>query len=476
MNDTIHDQRFKLLPSVDELLTAAVAEGIGTELGHTSRLANARFAVGELRQRIAKTTDTQPTGRSEMLREALELFERSCRDEDALRMRSVINATGVVIHTNLGRAPLSDAAANAVNDIAAGYSNLECDITTGKRGKRGAAAEALICQLNEAEAAIIVNNCAAAAFLVMSVFGSGGEVIVSRGELVEIGGDFRVPDVLERSGATLREVGTTNRTKISDYAKAVGPETKMLLRVHPSNYRIIGFTEMPTVAALAGLSKEKGLVFFEDAGSGAMVDLSEFGLAGEPLISRSISDGADIVSFSGDKLLGGPQCGIIVGRSDLIETIRRHPLYRALRVDKLAYAALEATLGSYARRTHFEEIPVLRMLTMTPEELEARTRRFADKLKTSLAQDTHLEIEVITGRSAIGGGSAPGVEPETTLLAITSKRNPPTELENQLRRADRPVIARIAEDRLLIDLRTVSSEDEQKLIGVLAGIAICETA
>ncbi len=469
MNDTPDNNRFKLLPSVDEVLTAAGTDGIGAELGHASRVAKARLAVAELRKRVA--VDSSSADRSEMLPEALELFKHFCSNEHALRMQPVINATGVVIHTNLGRAPLSEAAANAVRDIASGYSNLEYDLTTGTRGKRGAAAEALICQLTGAEGALTVNNCAAAAFLVLTVFASGGEVIVSRGELVEIGGDFRVPDVLERSGATLREVGTTNRTKIGDYARAVGPETKMLLRVHPSNYRIVGFTEMPSVAALSGLAKEKGIVFFEDAGSGALVDLSDFGLGDEPLISRSISDGTDIVSFSGDKLLGGPQCGIIVGRADLVETIRRHPLYRALRVDKMAYAALEATLASYARETHFEEIPVLRMLAMTAYELDARTRRFAEKLRSSLTAETHLKIEVVSGKSAIGGGSAPGVEPETTLLAITSRSMSAEQVAGRLRGSDPPLIGRIEDQTLLLDLRTVFETDDDTLKNALELIA-----
>lgn len=463
MNQSFQNQRFKLLPSVDEVLTAADTDGIGSVLGHVSRVANARFAIAELRKRLANATENDPAGRSEMLRDAVELFKHVCSNEQALRMQSVINATGVVIHTNLGRSPLSDAAANAVRDIAAGYSNLEYDLTTGKRGKRGAAAESLICQLTGAEAACIVNNCAAAAFLVLSVFGNGGEVIVSRGELVEIGGDFRVPDVLERSGSTLSEVGTTNRTKIGDYAKAIGPETKMLLRVHPSNYRIIGFTEMPSVAALAGLAKENGIVFFEDAGSGALVDLSEFGLGDEPLISRSIADGANIVSFSGDKLLGGPQCGIIVGRRDLIETIRRHPLYRALRVDKMAYAALEATLSSYARESHFEEIPVLKILSMKREELERRAAEFTAELRREMPDDSPLTVEVVIGKSAIGGGSAPGVEPETALISVVSAKHSAEALSNAFREGKPPVIGRIVDDTFYLDLRTVFTIDEATL-------------
>jgi L-seryl-tRNA(Ser) seleniumtransferase len=352
----------------------------------------------------------------------------------------------------------------------AGYCSLEYDVSSGRRGRRGGWAEDLLCRSTGAEAAAIVNNCAAAAFLVLTSLACGREVIISRGELVEIGGDFRIPDVLEQSGAELREVGTTNRTKLSDYAKAVNDRTGMLLRVHPSNYRVIGFTERPEAAAIARLAREKGIVFYEDAGSGALIDLSEFGLGEEPVIARSIRDGVDIVTFSGDKLLGGPQAGLIVGRTDLIEKVRRHPLYRALRAGKLVYGALEATLESYARGRAFAEIPVLKMIAADQALLDRRVRAFADRLKPQLAGRAELSVTIVDGNSVIGGGSAPGVQPEATLLAIASKGMSAAEIERRLRAFDPPVIARIEANQVLIDLRTVDASDEDLLSKAIVSV------
>jgi L-seryl-tRNA(Ser) seleniumtransferase len=341
----------RMLPSTDELLMSDVGNELLRELGRKPVTALARAAINELRAELMRDISQAP-GRNEiyskksLLADASRKLHARSRARSSTKLRRVINATGVIIHTNLGRAPLSPEAVDAVRE-ASGYCTLEYNASTGKRGRRGAYAEDLLMELTGAEAAIIVNNCAAAAFLVLTVFAKGVEVIVSRGELVEIGGDFRIPDVLVQSGAVLREVGTTNRTKIADYQDAIGENTKLLMRVHPSNYRIVGFTESPSVAQLAELADKNSLLLYEDAGSGALVDLSEFGLADEPLVSASVADGADIVTFSGDKLLGGGQAGIIVGRRDLIERVRKHPLYRALRVDKLAYAALQATLETY---------------------------------------------------------------------------------------------------------------------------------
>jgi len=377
----------------------------------------------------------------------------------------VINATGVIVHTNLGRSPLPENAVRALAETASGYCTLEYDIESGKRGPRGRYAEQLLAQLTGADAAVIVNNCAAAAFLVLTVFASGREVIVSRGELVEIGGDFRVPDVLAQSGAVMREVGTTNRTRLADYQNAVSENTAMILRVHPSNYRIIGFTSTPTLAEIADAAHEKGLIVFEDAGSGALNSLAEFGLADEPVISDSIADGADIVSFSGDKLLGGSQAGLIVGKQELIERIRKHPLYRALRVDKLSYAVIEATLDSYARGEAFEDVPAIRMIAMPADDLAMRATEFLGRIENG-----SLIAELTPGNSVIGGGAAPSVRLETTLIALTHKNASADEFGLKLRSADPPVIARIEDDKVLIDLRTVSREEESELVGVLAGI------
>jgi L-seryl-tRNA(Ser) seleniumtransferase len=370
----------------------------------------------------------------------------------------------VIIHTNLGRAPLSATALEAIRE-AAGYSTLEFDIATGRRGRRGGNAESMLAELTGAEAAVIVNNCAAAAFLVLSVFAKGGEAIVSRGELVEIGGDFRVPDVMVQSSATLIEVGTTNRTKLADYERAIGENTRLVMRVHPSNYRIIGFTEKPSLADLASLCSRKGILLYEDAGSGAMVDLSRFGLSDEPQIGRSISDGAGIVTFSGDKLLGATQAGLIVGRRDSIERLRKHPLYRALRVDKLTYAALEATLDAHLSETAEENVPVMRMLSLTKEALTERVQVFVERLQETVSPES---IELIDGESVVGGGSAPAVRLETKLLALKPSTISSEALEKNLRESEQPVIARIEDDRVLIDLRTVEPADEIALLNVVA--------
>ena len=317
-------------------------------------------------------------------------------------------------------------------------------------------------ELTGAEAAVVVNNCAAAAFLVLSVFAKDGETIVSRGELVEIGGDFRVPDVLTQSGSSLREVGTTNRTRLSDYEKAIGPNTKVLMRVHPSNYKIIGFTEKPSLADLAKLARDRDLLLYEDAGSGAIVDVTPFGLPDEPVISRAIADGADIVTFSGDKLLGGSQAGVAVGRRELIERLRKHPLYRALRVDKLVYAALDATARAYLRDQAEHEVPVLRMISLTRDAIEKRARELADKLRQRVGGD--VLIELVDGSSVVGGGAAPGAKLETMLIAIGRDSVSPEVVELKLRMSETPVIARIENDRVVIDLRTVDEREEDELV------------
>jgi L-seryl-tRNA(Ser) seleniumtransferase len=372
----------------------------------------------------------------------------------------------------LGRAPLSENAIEALTRNVAGYCTLEYDLKTGGRGKRGARAESLLCELTGAESALVVNNCAAAAFLVLTVLARGGEVVISRGELVEIGGDFRVPDVLEQSGAVLKEVGTTNRTKISDYELAISENTQLLLRVHPSNYRIVGFTAAPDLSELAELAHNKNLLLYEDAGSGAVFHLSKYGLTDEPVINDSIKAGADVVTFSGDKLLGGVQSGLIVGRGEVIEKIRKHPLYRALRVDKLIYAALEATLESFRRETALEEIPVLRMLSMTNAELKIRASRFAKRLIKNRGANKQLEIKVVEGTSVVGGGSAPTAHRATALLALEHAEISATKLEEVLRLSKPPIITRILEGKVLIDLRTVSDSEEVELLKILTNVNV----
>jgi L-seryl-tRNA(Ser) seleniumtransferase len=376
----------------------------------------------------------------------------------------VINATGVILHTNLGRAPLSDAARQAMQ-TAAGYCSLEYDIAAGVRGRRGSKSEDVLIELTGSGAALIVNNCAAAALLVLSTLARDGETIVSRGELVEIGGDFRVPDVMAQSGTRMVEVGTTNRTGLIDYRKALSDQSRLVMRVHTSNYRIVGFTKTPTLSELAELAHSAGLPLYEDAGSGALIDLTTHGIGGEPVISGSLEAGADVVTFSGDKLLGGPQAGIIVGRSELIERMRANPLYRALRADKIRLAALEKTLEAYSRD---EEVPVRRMIAMTATEIGER----ADRLiaSTSKRLSAGLSLQKIEGESAVGGGSAPTSPLPTFLISVTSSSQTANEIENALRQSDPPIIVRIVDDRVLIDLRTVAESEEAEIQKALASL------
>lgn len=455
------------LPSVDELLRSKMGLQIASVAGAERSAALARQAIAELRKELhASSADSS---KADLAAQAISKFENAWRSEQLSRTRRVINATGVVIHTNLGRAPLTDGAREAIAE-AAGYCTLEYDLASGKRGKRGVRVEKLIVELTGAEDALVVNNCAAAAFFVLKVFAEGGEVVVSRGELVEIGGDFRVPDVLSESGATLREVGTTNRTKLADYEKAISKKTRLLLRVHPSNYRIVGFTATPSVADLATLARKHKVWLYEDIGSGALIDLAGAGLTDEPVVRRSLADGADVVTFSGDKLLGGPQAGIIAGKRRVVESLRKHPLYRALRADKLILAGLEATLEGY-RRQPLGEIPVLQMLSAEPDEIGARVERFAAALKKKLRGKGNLKFEITDGESAVGGGAAPAAKIRTRLLALTHQTLPVQRLEQILRLSDPPVITRIADGRVMIDLRTVSESETAELLEAVIALA-----
>jgi L-seryl-tRNA(Ser) seleniumtransferase len=372
----------------------------------------------------------------------------------------------VILHTNLGRAPLSEAAAAAIARTATRYSNVEYDIESGERGKRDVHTARLLAQLVGAEAAIVVNNNAAAVFLVLNTLAKGAEVIVSRGELIEIGDGFRIPDIMAESGAVLREVGTTNRTRIRDYERAINERTRLLLRVHPSNFRITGFTERPSLGDLVAVGQRFQLPVFEDLGSGCLADLAASGVS-EPFARASCEAGAAIVSFSGDKLLGGPQAGIIAGKQEFVEKIRRNPLFRALRVDKLTIAALEVTLQAYIRGA-LDEVPALRMIRMTAEEIRERTTQFAERLRKSPHKDVRFEVR--EGFSVIGGGSTPDQQLPTWVLAIASRRRSAAELEERLRKPERgvPVIARIEDDSLILDLRTVLPGEEAPLVAAVA--------
>ncbi|REJ75438.1 MAG: L-seryl-tRNA(Sec) selenium transferase [Acidobacteria bacterium] len=452
---------FRDLPSVDQLLKSEAAEEFAARFGRESAAEAARSAIADLREELQRN-DNRADDRDDLLRAAEARIEEALRKEVRSGLSRVINATGVIIHTNLGRSPLSERALDAIRD-AAGYCALEYDLETGNRGRRGSRAESLAAELTGAEDALIVNNCAAAAVLVLSSLCDGGEAIVSRGELVEIGGDFRVPDVMERSGARLVEVGTTNRTKIADYEKAVSEDTRLLVKVHPSNYRIVGFTSAPSVRELAELAHSKGILFYEDAGSGALVDLSGFGMDDEPVIRTSVSEGADVVTFSGDKLLGSIQSGFVVGKAEVIQSIRSNPLYRALRPSKIIYAALEATLGAFRRGKMFEEIPVLKMLARSLDEIEESTVSFAGGLGDRTSNIVGAKVAVVDGSSVVGGGSAPNAHQPGKLISLSHASVGANEIERRLRNNEPPVIARIEDDKVVLDLRTVDESDLEEL-------------
>jgi L-seryl-tRNA(Ser) seleniumtransferase len=376
----------------------------------------------------------------------------------------VINATGVVLHTNLGRSPLSIDALDAVKEASGGYCNLEYDVESGERGSRQHHLEELLRSLTGASAAYAVNNNAAAVLLVLTALARGREVIVSRGELVEIGDSFRLPDIMHQSGARLVEVGTTNRTRPSDYLNAIGPDTALIMKIHPSNFRIVGYSEDVSLAELVAIAGPQFIPVVEDMGSGSLVDLAPAGLPGEHTAARSIEAGADLVTFSGDKLLGGPQAGIIVGSSDYVESVRRHPLARALRIDKMSVAALEATLRSYLDpEKAFQDVPALRMLSEPADAVRARARR----LKRMLGATGALAVEIVGEESRAGGGSLPLTVIPTWCLRLTRSSRPAESLERELRAGEPPVLGRVKDDALLLDLRTVADADLPLLAGAI---------
>ena len=417
----------------------------------------ARSVIAEVRA-LVRDGASEPTSNG-LLAEAVRRMEATAQRESQSGIKVVINATGVVLHTNLGRAPLSSAARAAI-DEAARYCSLEYDLESGARGGRGTRVESLLKDLTGAEDALVVNNCAAAALLILKVLAGDGETIVSRGELVEIGGDFRVPDVMANSGTRMVEVGTTNRTHLHDYQRAINANTRLIMRVHPSNYRIVGFASAPERAELAALVHEAGLPLYEDAGSGQLADLRKYGVVDEPVVREIVESGVDVVSFSGDKLLGSAQAGLIVGRREIVSRLRKHPLYRALRSDKLRLAALEATLVAHHRDAAETEVPVIAMLSLSGEELERRARSLVDG----------LNVELLAGESALGGGAGPTSTFPTTLIAVTHPRKSAQELEQELRNYSPPIISRIAEGKVLLDLRTVFEDELPAIRAALAKI------
>jgi len=472
---------YRKLPSVDQLARRAGLAPLVMQEGQVAVTDAARAVLSSMRNEIdAGRLDAK--GIELALSHIDAAVERQLRQMLRYSLKPLINATGVILHTNLGRATLSAAAIDHIRETCLTYSNLEFDLTTGQRGKRDVHVERLFATLLQnstqqlaatarsslAEkkiSTIVVNNNAAAVLLALNTLAEGGEVIVSRGELVEIGGSFRIPDVMAKSNAVLREVGTTNRTRIRDYEQAINEKTRLLLRVHRSNFEITGFTEQPELGELVGLARERKIPFMEDLGSGALFDLRSVGVTGEPSVLDSLRAGVDIVTYSGDKLLGGPQAGIISGRADLVARMRSNSLFRALRVDKLVYAALEATLMAYIKGDH-DAISTVRMMRLSKHQIATRAEAIAKELSTS-----KLLVELIDGESVIGGGAAPSAVLPTRLIAISRDGLSADEVAASLRASHPPVISRVEQGRVLLDLRTVFPEQDEVLIQTLQQIA-----
>lgn len=450
--------QFRLLPSVDELLLSPLGQELCAHYTRALTLQALRVSLDEARADIRSGLSCPPS--AALLATTRARLERVQRPH----LQAVINATGVIINTNLGRAPLSLDALEAIRGVAGGYSNLEYDLEVGERSSRHEHVSALLRELTGAEAALVANNNAAAVLLALSTLASGREVLISRGQLVEIGGGFRVPDVMRQSGCSLVEVGTTNRTRLGDYAAALTERTALLLSVHPSNFQITGFTESTPLRDLAELAHQHGLLIMEDQGSGCLVASEEYGLTHEPRPQESLSAGADVVCFSGDKLLGGPQAGILLGKAEIIQRIARHPLMRALRIDKMTLAALEATLRHYQRGEAATHIPIWRMIALSERNIAQRASLWAEQLR---AQGIASRLQ--RGTSTIGGGSLPGETLPTTLLALEATQIALSleELSRRLRARPIPIITRIYRDALLLDPRTVLAEQDLEVVSAL---------
>lgn len=439
---------YRALPSVDAILSneqvRSLADGSNDVV--TSIV---REAIDRARASVSK--GGAPPTHDEIVETVLGLAETVFSPS----LRPVINATGVIIHTNLGRAPLSDAAIQAIADVSRGYSNLEFDLVSGERGSRYSHLETVLQGLTGAEAAIAVNNNASALLLALSALGQGKEVVISRGQAVEIGGGFRIPDVMHQSGVRLKEVGTTNRTYVRDYERSIGEDTVAIMRVHASNFRVVGFTESPSITELGQLARERDVLLIDDIGSGALVETQQFGLAPEPTVQDSLAAGSDLVLFSGDKLLGGPQAGIIVGRSELIARLRRHPLARAVRMDKASIAGLTATLIHYLRGEALEKVPVWAMIAMPVEETQRRARRIARAIGPS--------ARVVDARSMVGGGSLPEESLPSKAVSLAGEGAYLTRLAQRLREGNPPVVGRIERDALILDPRTIRKDQIKPL-------------
>jgi len=497
---------FQKLPSTDELLRQAEMQALIEREGHAAVAESIRVVLARLRQEIASGQIADVDGESlDLALDGLSAaVERQLRQSLSYSLLALVNATGVILHTNLGRAPLAATALDHVRATASAYSNLEFDLATGERGKRDVHVDRLFQKLlddalpsfarpdasaplragsrarlsppeserrgsEQTISTIVVNNNAAAVLLALNSLAEGGEVIVSRGELVEIGGSFRIPDVMSKSSATLREVGTTNRTRIADYERAINDRTRLLLRVHRSNFEITGFTEQPALDELVALARRRNLPLMEDLGSGALIDLRSVGITGEPGVLESLRAGVDIVTYSGDKLLGGPQAGLISGRADLVARMRSNSLFRALRVDKLTYAALEATLLAYVKRDH-DAVPVLRMMRLSKDEIARRAEGIVSQVQAAQGKSAPVKLELVDGESVIGGGAAPSAVLPTRLIAVTHADFSADELSARLRAYAPPIIARVEDGRVLLDLRTVFPEQDANLATALASL------
>jgi len=454
---------YRKIPQISDLVAQSNLADLAIAWSHEELVAALRFTLNEIRASL-KQGHTLPDFASESFRQRV---ESAIVDGRQPNLRPVINATGIVIHTNLGRAPLAPAAIEAMNAAAQAYANIEYDLEQARRGSRYDHTRDLIRELTKAEDAIVVNNCASAVMISLATFAAGKEVIVSRGELIEIGGSFRIPDVITQNGAKLVEVGTTNKTRLADFEKALSDETAVFLKTHTSNYRVVGFTENPNLAELASLAHQNDLLLIEDLGSGTLIDLSQFGLPHEPTVEQSIRAGADLVTFSGDKLLGGPQCGVIAGKKTLIDRLRKNPLLRAMRVDKLCLAALEATLRLYRPPYKPEqEIPVLRMLSTPIEALELA----AQKLASDLNALPSINAKVEDSMSEAGGGALPAVEMASKWVSVNIDNCSANQVANILRRHQTPIIVRISDGKVKIDVRTLLQGDADTIYAAFASI------
>ncbi len=456
---------FRKLPSVSQLLESPQLKQMVETVNHNVVVEGVRSFLDDLREQVSNAADDVTIPSPQELAERIAEWLKS---EEQPYLRPVINGTGIILHTGLGRAPLAASALAAIQEISAGYASVEVDIKTGERGQRIKSVERLLCELTGAQAVAIVNNNAAATMLTLSALAGGKEVIVSRGQLIEIGGSYRLPDVMECSGAKLREVGTTNKTHLADYERAIGDQTGALLKVHPSNFEVVGFTKTVSTKEMVELAVRHSIPMIDDVGSGALIDFSRFGLLNEPMVGDSLKDGADVVLFSGDKLIGGPQCGIVVGKQKYIEKILKSPLMRAMRVDKMTLAALAATLRLYRDpEVAMQEVPILRMLAMPIENLRLR----ADKIARQIGYLPFIgSCDVVEDQSMLGGGSLPTQKIPTWSISIGPAEQSITKLAGALRVAKPSVIGRVQKERLILDMRTVQPGEDEALVSVFEGL------